>query len=67
MIVEIPQLISCFISTKSEILLDHAAPWARAPRVGPRTAHTVTTHHLNQRHWLLGGEVAAIRSPARWR
>ena len=32
MIMSIPQLISCGISMKSEILLDHAAPGARAPR-----------------------------------
>jgi hypothetical protein len=46
MITEILQPISCFISTKSEIPLDHAAPRARALRVGPRTALTATTHHL---------------------
>ena len=32
MIMSIPQLISCGISMKSEIVLDHAAPGARAPR-----------------------------------
>jgi hypothetical protein len=45
MIVEIPQLITGFISTKSEILYDHAAPRGRGPRPGPRTALTVTTDH----------------------
>jgi len=38
MIVVIPQLICCFISTKSEILSDHAAPArgaARQPARGP--------------------------------
>jgi hypothetical protein len=43
MIVEIPQLISCGISMKSEITVDHAAP-ARAPRRSPRTALAGTTH-----------------------
>jgi hypothetical protein len=52
MIVEIPQLITCFFSTKSEILRDHAAPPARAPRAGLRKAHTVTTHHLSHQHRL---------------
>jgi hypothetical protein len=45
MITETSQPITCFISTKSEILHDHAAPRARAPRAGLRTALTVTTHH----------------------
>jgi len=45
MIVEIPQLIWCRTSTKSEILLDHAAPGERAPRAGPHTALTGTAHH----------------------
>jgi hypothetical protein len=49
--VEIPQLICCFISTKSEFLSDHAAPGAPPPRAGPRTTLTVTTHHFSQRHW----------------
>ena len=43
------QLISCENDLKTEILLDHAAPRARAPRARPRTALTVTTRHLNQR------------------
>jgi hypothetical protein len=42
MIVVIPQLICCGISTKSEITLDHASR-ARALRPSPRTALTVTT------------------------
>ena len=46
MIMEIPQLICCRCSTKSEISRDHVVSWARAPRVGPRTALTVTAHHL---------------------
>jgi hypothetical protein len=52
MITEILQPITCFISTKSENLSDHAAPWARAARSraraarpGPHTVLTVTTHH----------------------
>ena len=44
MIMVIPQLICCFISTKSEILSDYAAPRARAPRASPRTAPMVTMH-----------------------
>jgi hypothetical protein len=46
MIMEIPQLICCFISMKTEIPVDQAAPGARAPHAGPRTALMVTTHHL---------------------
>jgi hypothetical protein len=45
MITETSQPITCFISMKSEILSDHAAPWARAPLASPRTDLTVTTHH----------------------
>jgi hypothetical protein len=45
MIPETPQPISCFISMKSEIPLDHAAHRAGAPGAGQRTALTVTTHH----------------------
>jgi hypothetical protein len=44
MIVVIPQLICCFISTKSEILSDHAAPRAWAPRAARSTAPTGTAH-----------------------
>jgi len=41
MIVEIPQLICCGISTKSEILHDHAALGARALRaLSPRAPRT---------------------------
>jgi hypothetical protein len=43
MITEISQPITCFISTKSEILRDPAASRARAPRVSPRTATTALT------------------------
>jgi hypothetical protein len=39
MIVEIPQLINCFISTKRGISDDHAATPARAPHVSLRTGH----------------------------
>ena len=38
MIVEIPQLIWCRISTKSEILLDHAAPGERPQHVDAAVA-----------------------------
>jgi hypothetical protein len=44
MITEIPQLIRCRYSTKTEIPRDHAAPRARARRGSPRTALTLTTH-----------------------
>jgi hypothetical protein len=43
MIVVIPQLICCGITMKSEILRDHDAPLARAPRVSPRMG---ITHHF---------------------
>jgi hypothetical protein len=45
MITETLQPITCFISAKSEILHDSAAPCARAPGASPRTALTVTTRH----------------------
>jgi hypothetical protein len=45
MITETLQPITCFISTKSEILSDHPEPRAQAPRPSPRTALTVTAHH----------------------
>jgi hypothetical protein len=38
MIMEIPQPITCFISKKSEIPSDHAAPRRRAPCAGARVA-----------------------------
>jgi len=60
MIVEIRQLICCFISTKSEILHDHAAPRARGPRASPGAAPTITTittHHVGQRHRLTSCQV----------
>jgi hypothetical protein len=44
MITERKQPISCGISTKSEILGDHALPCAQAPRVSVRTALTGTAH-----------------------
>jgi hypothetical protein len=49
MITETLQRITCFISTKSEITCDHAAPGARVPRAGPRMGPTATTHHLGSR------------------
>jgi len=61
MIVEIPQLIWCGITMKSEITLDHAAPGARAPRLarapraGLHTPLTVTTRHSCQRHYVRRG------------
>jgi hypothetical protein len=45
MIVKIPQLICCGIHMKTEIPVDHAGAYARAPRASQRTAPTVTTHH----------------------
>jgi len=36
---------------KSEILHDHDAPSARAPRASPCTDLTLTTHHLSLRPW----------------
>jgi len=45
MITERKQLICCGISTKSEILRDHAPLRAGAARASVRTALTVTTHH----------------------
>jgi hypothetical protein len=61
MIMENPQPISCFISTKNEITFDHAAPLAQVPRANPRTALTVTTHHVSQRHRPIYG--AALSAP----
>jgi hypothetical protein len=55
MIVETKQPITCGFSTKSEILSDHAAPGAEAPRASPPTALTaltVTTHHFSPRHYV---------------
>jgi hypothetical protein len=46
MIAVIPQPITCRISTKGQIRRDHAIPGARAPHASPRTALTITTHHL---------------------
>jgi hypothetical protein len=45
MITETKQLITCFISTKNEILRDHGASRAWGPRASLCTAPTVTTHH----------------------
>jgi hypothetical protein len=66
MITERKQLITCFISTKSEILRDHHAPRARAPRAGLRKAITVTTHHFSQRHCPTRGRTSGP-VPDRWR
>ena len=44
MIMWIPQLISCGIHMKSEIPVDQAGAWVRAPRASLRTAPTVTMH-----------------------
>jgi hypothetical protein len=49
MIVVIPQLICCGITTEREIRCDHAAPGARTPRP-VTTVTTVTTHDLSPRH-----------------
>jgi hypothetical protein len=57
MIVVIPQLICCGISTKSEILRDHDAPLARAPRVSPRMG---ITHHLLKRYSLAEARPAQV-------
>jgi hypothetical protein len=45
MFAEFCQLMSWQNSAKNEILRDHAAPRARAPRPSPRTALTVSAHH----------------------
>jgi hypothetical protein len=39
MITEIPQPITCFISTKSENISDRAAPGAQAPGARPPAHH----------------------------
>jgi hypothetical protein len=56
MIMWIRQLISCGIRMKSEILGDGAALRARASLASPRTALTVTTHHLR----LIVGRVRGV-------
>jgi hypothetical protein len=45
MIVEIPQLICCFISTTIEIPHDYGAPGSAGAAARPRTARTATTDH----------------------
>jgi hypothetical protein len=50
MIMWIPQLISCGIHMEIEILHDHAAPRARAPRPSRRMAPAITTYHVGQQH-----------------
>jgi hypothetical protein len=45
MIMVIPQLISCGITMKSEILDDYAAPFAPGALAGPGAALSGTTHH----------------------
>ena len=48
MIVVIPQLICCFISTKTEIQHDYGAPGSAGAAPSLRTALTATTdHYLN--------------------
>jgi hypothetical protein len=66
MITETSQPISCFISTKSEILSDNVAPRTRAPRTRPHTALTFTTRHASQRHCavrLVHGQAAGAARP----
>jgi hypothetical protein len=45
MIMVIPQLICCFISTKTEILSDYGAPGSAGTVMSLRTALTATTDH----------------------
>ena len=45
MIVVIPQLICCFISTKTEITHDYGAPGRPGAAASLRTAPTATTDH----------------------
>jgi hypothetical protein len=45
MIVEIKQLICCFISTKTEITHDYGAPGSAGAAARLRTALTATTDH----------------------
>ena len=45
MIVVIPQLICCFISTKTEIPHDYRAPGSAGAAASLRTALTATTDH----------------------
>jgi len=45
MIVVIPQLICCFISTKTEIQHDYGAPGSAGAAPSLRTALTATTDH----------------------
>jgi len=45
MIVVIPQLIRCFISTKTEIAHDYGAPGSAGASARLRTALTATTDH----------------------
>jgi hypothetical protein len=53
MIMEIPQLICCGISMKSEILSDHAAPRADA---ASQFAHGSHGHHAPLKSTALSGE-----------
>jgi hypothetical protein len=57
MIVVIPQLICCGITTKSEILRDHDVPLAGALRVSPRMG---ITHHLLKRYPLAEARPARV-------
>jgi hypothetical protein len=45
MIVVIPQLICCFISTKTEIPHDYGTPGSAGAAASLRTALTATTDH----------------------
>ena len=45
MIVVIPQLICCFISTKTEITHDYGTPESAGAAASLRTALTATTDH----------------------
>ena len=45
MIMVIPQLICCFISTKTEISHDYGAPKSAGAAASLRTALTATTDH----------------------
>jgi hypothetical protein len=64
MITETLQPITCFISTKSEILRDHAAPRALAPRPSAPTALTVTTHHAERGYRRLEWSVLDWNEPS---
>jgi hypothetical protein len=69
MITETSQLITCFISMKSEILSDHTPTCGRVPRTSPPTARTVTTRHsagAPRRVRSLGGDAEVPHVAVRW-